>query len=87
MLAEKGQYMPFDPPLAERGATVGGTVAAGLSGAGRYRYGGIRDFLIGIRFVNGRGQEIRGGGAVSKKTRPASTSLNCSSAVWGGWAF
>ena len=66
MLAEKGQYMPFDPPLGERGATVGGTVAAGLSGAGRYRYGGIRDFLIGIRFVNGRGQEIRGGGAVVK---------------------
>ena len=66
MLAEKGQYMPFDPPLGERGATVGGTVAAGLSGAGRYRYGGIRDFLIGIRFVDGKGQEIRGGGAVVK---------------------
>ncbi len=66
LLAEEGQYLPFDPPLAERGATLGGTVAAGLSGAGRYRYGGIRDFLIGIRFVDGRGQEIRGGGAVVK---------------------
>lgn len=66
MLAEKGQYLPFDPPLAARGATLGGTVAAGLSGAGRYRYGGIRDFLIGIRFVDGRGREIRGGGAVVK---------------------
>ena len=66
MLAEKGQYLPFDPPLADRGATLGGTVAAGLSGAGRYRYGGIRDFLIGIRFVDGQGQEIRGGGAVVK---------------------
>lgn len=66
LLAEKGQYLPFDPPLAERGATLGGTVAAGLSGAGRYRYGGIRDFLIGIRFVDGRGQEIRGGGTVVK---------------------
>ena len=32
MLAEKGQYLPFDPPLADRGATLGGTVAAGLSG-------------------------------------------------------
>ena len=66
MLAEQGQYLPFDPPLGERGATLGGTVAAGLSGAGRYRYGGIRDFLIGIRFVDGRGQEIRGGGTVVK---------------------
>lgn len=66
LLAEQGQYLPFDPPLAERGATLGGTVAAGLSGAGRYRYGGVRDFLIGIRFVDGRGQEIRGGGTVVK---------------------
>ena len=66
LLAEKGQYLPFDPPLAERGATLGGTVAAGLSGAGRYRYGGIRDFLIGIRFVDGQGQEVRGGGTVVK---------------------
>ncbi len=66
MLDGKGQYLPFDPPLADRGATLGGTVAAGLSGSGRYRYGGIRDFLIGIRFVDGRGQEIRGGGTVVK---------------------
>ena len=64
MLGENGQYLPFDPPLADRGATLGGTVAAGLSGSGRYRYGGIRDFLIGIRFVDGQGQEIRGGGTV-----------------------
>lgn len=66
MLAEKGQYLPFDPPLADRGATLGGTAAAGLSGAGRFRYGGLRDFLIGIRFIDGKGQEIRGGGAVVK---------------------
>ncbi|MDE0076237.1 MAG: FAD-binding protein [Caldilineaceae bacterium] len=66
LLEEKGQYLPFDPPLAERGATLGGTVASGLSGAGRYRYGGIRDFLIGVRFVDGKGQEVRGGGAVVK---------------------
>ncbi|MYJ80080.1 MAG: FAD-binding protein, partial [Caldilineaceae bacterium SB0670_bin_27] len=32
LLAAEGQYLPFDPPLAERGATLGGTVAAGLSG-------------------------------------------------------
>ncbi len=66
MLAERGQYLPFDPPFAARGATLGGTVAAGLSGSGRYRYGGVRDFLIGIRFVDGQGQEVRGGGTVVK---------------------
>jgi len=65
-LAENGQYLPFDPPLAQHGATLGGTIAAGLSGSGRYRYGGVRDFLIGVRFVDGQGQLVRGGGKVVK---------------------
>jgi glycolate oxidase FAD binding subunit len=65
-LAKNGQYMPFDPPLVQAGATLGGTVAAGLSGSGRYRYGGVRDFLIGIRFVDGQGRLVRGGGKVVK---------------------
>jgi glycolate oxidase FAD binding subunit len=65
-LAENGQYLPFDPPLAQHGATLGGTIAAGLSGSGRYRYGGVRDFLIGIRFVDGQGRLVRGGGKVVK---------------------
>ena len=65
-LAEQGQYLPFDPPLLAQGATLGGTIAAGLSGSGRYRYGGVRDFLIGVRFVDGRGQLVRGGGKVVK---------------------
>ena len=38
-LGKNGQYLPFDPPLADQGATIGGTVAAGLSGPGAYRYG------------------------------------------------
>lgn len=65
-LATNGQYLPFDPPLADRGATLGGTIAAGLSGAARYRYGGVRDFLLGVRLVNGHGDLIRGGGNVVK---------------------
>lgn len=65
-LAENDQYLPFDPPLVQAGATLGGTVAAGLSGAGRYRYGGVRDFLIGVRFVDGQGRLVRGGGKVVK---------------------
>jgi len=66
LLAEHGQYLPFDPPLVERGATLGGTVAAGLSGPGRYRFGGVLDFILGVRFVYGTGALVRGGGKVVK---------------------
>ena len=65
-LAREGQYLPFDPVLARAGATLGGTVAAGTGGSGRYRYGGIRDFLLGVRFVSGRAELVRGGSRVVK---------------------
>jgi glycolate oxidase FAD binding subunit len=67
-LAEHGQYLPFDPLLVDRGATVGGTVASGLNGPGRYRYGGVRDFLLGVRFVNGEGEVVHAGGKVVKNS-------------------
>ena len=60
------QYLPFDPPFEQDGATIGGTVAAGVSGPRRYRYGGVRDFLIGVRLVDGEGRLIRSGGKVVK---------------------
>ena len=66
LLAQHGQYLPFDPPLALAGATLGGTVAAGVNGSCRYRYGGARDFLIGARIVDGRGRLTRSGGKVVK---------------------
>jgi glycolate oxidase FAD binding subunit len=66
VLAEHGQYLPFDPPLAAQGATLGGVVAAGTSGPGRLRFGGVRDFIIGVRFVDGQGDLVRGGGKVVK---------------------
>ncbi len=65
-LSEKNQYLPFDPMLAGAGATIGGTVAAGLSGPGRFRYGGIRDFLLCVHFISGEGKLIRAGGKVVK---------------------
>ncbi len=65
-LAERGQYLPFDPMLVEAGATLGGTVASGLSGPGRFRYGGLRDFILGVRFVDGLGRLLRLGGKVVK---------------------
>jgi glycolate oxidase FAD binding subunit len=66
MLAQNGQYLPFDPPLADAGATLGGTAAAGLNGPGRIRYGGIRDSLLGVRFVDSQGSLVRSGGKVVK---------------------
>lgn len=67
-LAEHGQYLPFDPPFVEQGATLGGTVAANLSGPGRYRYGGVRDFIIGVKLVDGTGRLVHGGGKVVKNS-------------------
>ena len=66
MLRAKGQYLPFDPPLAAAGATLGGTVAANLSGPGRFRFGGVRDFILGLTWVDGQGHLIQGGGKVVK---------------------
>ena len=66
LLAANGQYLPFDPVLVEAGATLGGTVASGLSGSGRLRYGGVRDFILGVRFVDGSGATVQGGGKVVK---------------------
>jgi glycolate oxidase FAD binding subunit len=65
-LAEQGHFLPFDPVLVEHGATLGGTVASGLSGAGRYRYGGLRDFLLGVKFVDGMGNLVSSGGRMVK---------------------
>ena len=65
-LAARGQYLPFDPLWLDAGATLGGTVAAGLSGPGRFRFGGVRDFILGIRFVDGMGRLLRMGGKVVK---------------------
>jgi glycolate oxidase FAD binding subunit len=66
LLAERGQYLPFDPLLVERGATLGGTIAANACGPERYRYGGARDFLIGTHFIDGNGEMLHGGGKVVK---------------------
>tara|TARA_R110002072_G_scaffold302615_1_gene486808 strand:- start:80597 stop:81691 length:1095 start_codon:yes stop_codon:yes gene_type:complete len=65
-LAKNGQLFPFDPPFVEAGATLGGTTASGLSGPGRFRYGGIRDFILGVKMVTGEGRAVFGGGKVVK---------------------
>jgi glycolate oxidase FAD binding subunit len=65
-LGEHGQCLPFDPIMRGAGATIGGTIAAGVPGPGAYGSGVIRDFIIGVTVVDGRGREISGGGRVVK---------------------
>jgi glycolate oxidase FAD binding subunit len=65
-LAQHGQYLPFDPPLAAAGATLGGAVAAATSGSNAFRHGGVRDFVIGVRLIDGLGRLVAGGGKVVK---------------------
>ncbi len=78
MLAQKGQCLAFEPPhftqswgassLAGNGggATVGGMVAAGLSGPARASVGTVRDFVLGARIINGKGEHLTYGGQVMK---------------------
>jgi glycolate oxidase FAD binding subunit len=66
VLAEKGQCLAFEPPHFGEGATVGGMVAAGLSGPARATAGAVRDFVLGARFINGLGEHLTFGGQVMK---------------------
>jgi glycolate oxidase FAD binding subunit len=66
ILSRHGQFLPFDPVRVETGATLGGAIASGLSGPGRFRYGGIRDFVLGVLLVTGGGERVYGGGRVVK---------------------
>jgi glycolate oxidase FAD binding subunit len=65
VLGENGQWLPIDPPLAER-ATIGGIIAANLSGPARLSHGTIRDSLLGLKVVRTDGTVIKGGGRVVK---------------------
>lgn len=67
-LDKNGQYLPFDPILVKKGATLGGTVASGINGPSRYRFGGMRDFLLSARFVNSQGEIVKGGEKVVKNS-------------------
>ena len=66
VLAERGQCLPFEPPHFGPGATVGGMVASGLSGPARASVGSVRDYVLGLQLVNGRGEEMTFGGQVMK---------------------
>jgi len=65
-LAGHGQYLAFEPPQFAPGGTVGGMVASGLSGPARASVGALRDFVLGVELINGKGELLRFGGQVMK---------------------
>ncbi|CAG0943984.1 MAG: hypothetical protein EFKGCFLK_00861 [Rhodocyclaceae bacterium] len=65
VLAEQGQMLAFEPPHFGE-ATVGGCVAAGLSGPRRATAGAVRDFVLGVKLLDGKGEVLNFGGQVMK---------------------
>ena len=65
-LAERGQMLGFEPPHCGATATLGGTIACGLSGPSRPFRGAARDFVLGTKLINGAGEPLSFGGEVMK---------------------
>lgn len=65
-LAASGQMLTFEPPHFGEGATLGGTLACGLSGPRRPYAGAARDAVLGCQIINGKGEQLRFGGQVMK---------------------
>ncbi len=66
LLANHQQMLAFEPPEFNGIATLGGMVASGLCGPRRYQAGPLRDYLLGISMLDGRGQYLHFGGQVMK---------------------
>ena len=66
LLAQNQQMFGFEPPYFGADATIGGMVASGLAGPRRAFAGSIRDFLLGVKMIDGRGEIMHFGGRVIK---------------------
>ena len=66
VLAAQHQMLAFEPPYFGEGATLGGAIAAGLSGPRRANSGGVRDFVLGAKIMDGQGEVLNFGGQVMK---------------------
>ena len=65
-LSQRGQMLAYEPPHFGPDATFGGSIASGFSGPRRAAAGSARDFVLGVRMVNGLGEDLRFGGQVMK---------------------
>jgi glycolate oxidase FAD binding subunit len=65
-MSQAGQMLAFEPPHFGAGATIGGTVATGLSGPRRAYAGSVRDFVLGAKVIDGKGDHLAFGGKVMK---------------------
>jgi glycolate oxidase FAD binding subunit len=92
LLKERGQELAFEPldyaPLitGERGidrksGTIGGVLAANLSGPRRFKAGAARDHILGVHAVSGRGEAFKSGGRVVKNV----TGYDLSKGLAGSW--
>jgi len=66
LLSEHQQLLPFEPPDFPEGSSAGGVLASGLSGPRRPYAGAVRDAVLGVRLLNGRGEVYGFGGQVMK---------------------
>ena len=66
VLAAKHQMLGFEPPQFSAATTIGGAVAAGLAGPRRPFAGAVRDFVLGVKILNGNGEQMSFGGEVMK---------------------
>ncbi|RLQ22424.1 glycolate oxidase subunit GlcE [Seongchinamella sediminis] len=66
LLAEQGQTLPFDPPPFAGRATLGGTLACNINGPARPWLGSVRDAVLGVQLINGKGELLEFGGKVMK---------------------
>ena len=66
LLLQSNQMLAFEPPHFTEHTTLGGTIAAGLSGPRRAYQGSVSDFVLGIRMLDGQGNDLRFGGRVMK---------------------
>src|SRR5439155_12876990 len=60
------QCLPFEPPHFGSGATLGGCIAAGLAGPRRAAAGPVRDYVLGVKVIDGRARVLNFGGQVMK---------------------